>query len=118
MSGAVVWGDRGCSGMAGTYAGAALAGFATPTVQLVVFGAVMLLAAVFMLRPKKESAGGSGRDHPALLIAIEGITVGALTDAYTPYDWSDDYVPSFSSAGPTVEGDPACVKRRDALQPF
>jgi serine protease AprX len=32
------------------------------------------------------------------------ITVGALTDAYTPTDLSDDYIPSFSAAGPTIEG--------------
>jgi subtilisin family serine protease len=32
------------------------------------------------------------------------ITVGALTDAYTPGDWSDDYIPTWSAAGPTFEG--------------
>lgn len=32
------------------------------------------------------------------------ITVGAFTDAYTPEDWSDDYVADFSSSGPTLDG--------------
>lgn len=32
------------------------------------------------------------------------ITVGAFTDAYTPDDWSDDYIADFSSAGPTLDG--------------
>ena len=32
------------------------------------------------------------------------ITVGALTDNYTPYDPSDDRLASFSSTGPTYEG--------------
>src|SRR3546814_2972854 len=32
------------------------------------------------------------------------ITVGALTDSYTPYDVVDDSLASFSSTGPTFEG--------------
>ena len=45
----------------------------------------------------------------ALSIGVPGnnpylITVGSFTDAYTPEDWSDDYIPSFSSAGPTHDG--------------
>ncbi len=32
------------------------------------------------------------------------ITVGALTDNYTPYDGSDDRLASFSGSGPTYEG--------------
>jgi serine protease AprX len=32
------------------------------------------------------------------------ITVGAFTDHYTPYDWSDDYLTPFSAAGPTLDG--------------
>ena len=31
------------------------------------------------------------------------ITVGSLSDNYTPYDPNDDFLASFSSAGPTVE---------------
>jgi serine protease AprX len=32
------------------------------------------------------------------------ITVGALTDSWTPGDERDDYIPDFSSRGPTLEG--------------
>ncbi len=51
---------------------------------------------------------GNGGPNP-MSIGVPGnnpyvITVGAITDAYTPLEWSDDYVPSFSAAGPTVEG--------------
>ncbi len=31
------------------------------------------------------------------------ITVGAVTDSWTPWDRSDDYIPDFSSRGPTPE---------------
>jgi subtilisin family serine protease len=53
------------------------------------------------------AAGNSGPDP--MSIGVPGnvpyaITVGALTDAYTPGDWSDDYIPPFSAAGPTFEG--------------
>jgi serine protease AprX len=53
------------------------------------------------------AAGNTGPDP--MSIGVPGnnpyvITVGALTDAYTPTDWSDDYVPAFSAAGPTHEG--------------
>ena len=53
------------------------------------------------------AAGNNG--PKALSIGVPGnnpylITVGAFTDAYTPFDWSDDYIPSFSSAGPTHDG--------------
>ena len=53
------------------------------------------------------SAGNKGPD--AMKIGVPGnnpyvITVGAMTDNYTPTDPSDDYLASFSAAGPTVEG--------------
>ena len=53
------------------------------------------------------AAGNSGPE--AMTVGVPGnvpyvITVGALTDAYTPGDWSDDYIPPFSAAGPTFEG--------------
>lgn len=53
------------------------------------------------------AAGNSG---PApMSINVPGnnpyiITVGAFTDAYTPGDWSDDSITSFSAAGPTLDG--------------
>ncbi|MFC3121696.1 S8 family peptidase [Agaribacter flavus] len=53
------------------------------------------------------AAGNSGPD--AMTIGVPGntpyvITVGAITDNKTPYNFNDDYVTSFSSAGPTYEG--------------
>jgi len=53
------------------------------------------------------SAGNKGPDP--MSIGVPGnnpyiITVGAMTDNYTPDDKSDDRLTSFSSAGPTVEG--------------
>lgn len=52
----------------------------------------------------------AGNDGPTpLSISSPGnnpyaITVGAFTDAYTPQDWSDDYIADFSAAGPTLDG--------------
>ena len=53
------------------------------------------------------SAGNSGQND--MSITVPGntpyiITVGAITDSYTPFDFSDDRVTTFSSTGPTVEG--------------
>lgn len=53
------------------------------------------------------SAGNTGPD--ALSITVPGnnpyvITVGAISDAYTPLLTGDDFVTSFSAAGPTYEG--------------
>ncbi len=53
---------------------------------------------------------GAGNTGPnPLSIGVPGnvpyvITVGAITDNYTPFDTSDDYIPPFSSAGPTYDG--------------
>jgi serine protease AprX len=52
----------------------------------------------------------SGNEGPdPMTIDVPGnvpyvVTVGALTDNYTPYDGSDDRLASFSSTGPTFEG--------------
>ena len=53
------------------------------------------------------SAGNTGPDP--MTIGVPGnlpyiITVGAMTDRYTPADPSDDRLASFSAAGPTYEG--------------
>ena len=53
------------------------------------------------------SAGNTGPDP--MTIGVPGnvpyvITVGAMTDNRTPEDASDDYLATFSSAGPTHEG--------------
>ncbi len=54
-------------------------------------------------------AAAGNRGSGAMSVGVPGntpyiITVGATTDNGTPYDLNDDYVPTFSSAGPTVEG--------------
>ena len=51
------------------------------------------------------AAGNKGPDP--MSIGVPGnnpyvITVGALSDARTPSDWQDDYVPSFSATGPNL----------------
>lgn len=53
------------------------------------------------------SAGNSGPEP--MTVGVPGnvpyiITVGAMTDNYTPYEPTDDRLASFSSAGPTHEG--------------
>jgi subtilisin family serine protease len=53
------------------------------------------------------AAGNTGPDP--MTIGVPGnvpyiITVGAASDNYTPDDMTDDYLTSFSAAGPTVEG--------------
>ena len=81
----------GIPGMAGTLLGAILGGWVDDSVQLFVFGIVLMLSAAFMVRkawfqkpemqieqntgPKRRSFGLDDR----LLIATEGMAVGALT---------------------------------------
>lgn len=53
------------------------------------------------------SAGNSGPDP--MTIGVPGnvpyiITVGSMTDDYTPFNYLDDKVASFSASGPTPEG--------------
>jgi len=78
----------GFPGMAGAYAGAELAAFVAGAVQLIVFAAVMLLAASKMFRSAAPASGGAGsknetaddeRPRPALRIVIDGLAVGVLT---------------------------------------
>jgi len=54
------------------------------------------------------ASAGNGGPTP-MSIGVPGnipyiITVGAMTDNYTPSDSSDDKLASFSAAGPTIEG--------------
>lgn len=76
----------GSVAMAGTYAGARLAAFFSGSAQLVLFAAVMLLAAYFMLREEKDVAVGLGAVHGHSgsrsfywLIVVEGLAVGVIT---------------------------------------
>lgn len=53
------------------------------------------------------SAGNSGQNDMSITVPGNNpyiITVGAITDSYTPFDFNDDRVTTFSSTGPTVEG--------------
>lgn len=67
----------GIPGMIGTYGGAYISQFVSGIVQLSLFALVMLLAAVFMLRPKKEQTKQQVRHH--VKIIIDGLFVGILT---------------------------------------
>lgn len=87
----------GVVAMAGTYGGARLSVFFSGSAQLVLFAAVMLLAAWFMFRGRSSGAGeadrgaeGKGERHgsgdagvggsmPLGLIVVEGLAVGVLT---------------------------------------
>jgi uncharacterized membrane protein YfcA len=72
----------GLPGMAGTYGGAWLARFVPGTVQLILFAAVMLLAAWMMFRNSKPTSDGTDEPRPrhALWkITLEGLAVGVVT---------------------------------------
>jgi uncharacterized protein len=74
----------GVVAMAGTYLGARLAVYLSGAAQLALFAAVMLVAAVFMLRdqPVAVPVAGSAavaRPLPVALIVAEGLAVGVLT---------------------------------------
>ena len=69
----------GLPGMAGTYAGAWLAGYVSGLLQLAIFAGVMLLASYFMLRPiRVTSVDAMPARHPSKIVA-DGLAVGVLT---------------------------------------
>jgi uncharacterized membrane protein YfcA len=73
----------GVPGMVGTYLGAWLAGFAPGVVQLLLFAAVMLVAAAMMWRRGKatitDGDAPTATTRPVARIALEGLGVGVLT---------------------------------------
>jgi uncharacterized membrane protein YfcA len=76
----------GIPGMFGTFIGAWVGGLATDAIQLVVFGAVLLIAAYSMVRkPKQGDQADADKDaedralSPAWKVAIEGTIVGIVT---------------------------------------
>lgn len=70
----------GLPGMAGTYAGAAIAANVSGTFQLILFSVVMILAAVMMFaNGGKQNKSASIRKHAWWKIALEGIAVGIIT---------------------------------------
>ncbi|WP_155300208.1 sulfite exporter TauE/SafE family protein [Deinococcus kurensis] len=66
----------GLPGMVGTAAGSALSVHLSGGTQLLIFAAVMLVAATLMVRPPPAPGASS---HPAWLTALEGAGVGVLT---------------------------------------
>ncbi|WP_104992589.1 sulfite exporter TauE/SafE family protein [Deinococcus sp. NW-56] len=74
----VLW--FGVPGVVGTYLGAALSVYLSGVVQLLLFAAVMLLAAVMMCRPPKAQPEGQAvPPRSPLKIGAEGLGVGVLT---------------------------------------
>ncbi len=70
----------GTVAMVGTFAGTRLAGFLSGTTQLAIFGVVMLLAAAFMFRGRRDSPAAERRAGAATsLVMLEGLAVGLLT---------------------------------------
>lgn len=77
----------GAFAMVGAYGGAQLAGFFSDAAQLILFAAVMLVAAVFMLRDEEPGEGGENADAPGsyavrrmvIRLAAPGMAVGVVT---------------------------------------
>jgi len=71
----------GVAGMAGAYAGGRLAHFIPGTVLMIGFAAVMVAAAIAMLRGRKDTHAAPERGQlPWLtMIALTGVAVGALS---------------------------------------
>ena len=68
----------GLPGMAGTYGGAILARHVSGSVQLLVFGVVILAAAALMFRPPAPESSPRP-DHPVALVMLQGLAIGVLT---------------------------------------
>lgn len=66
-------------GLAGTYAGARLAALAPGTVQLLVFAAVMALAAYRMWKRSSQPARAASPPRSPWRLALDGLGVGVLT---------------------------------------
>lgn len=69
----------GVPGMAGTWLGAATAAYVSGLFQLALFSAVMLVAAVMMLRGTELDARVAPLPRATWKIAAEGLAVGVLT---------------------------------------
>lgn len=70
----------GAFATAGTWGGTRLASQVSGATQLAVFGVVMLAAAIFMFRGRREPAGDAVAGQGRLgLIAVEALAVGLLT---------------------------------------
>jgi uncharacterized membrane protein YfcA len=68
----------GLPGMVGTYGGAIMATHVSGSVQLLVFGVVILAAAALMFRPPAPD-GSPRTDHAVALVMLQGAAIGVLT---------------------------------------
>ncbi len=69
----------GIPGMAGAFAGAVLAQYVLASVQLIIFGTVMCIAAVMMFKNGAVSSELKSGQSDWWVIALEGLGVGLLT---------------------------------------
>lgn len=69
----------GAAGMAGAYGGGRLGALIPGSWLLTGFGILMLATAVAMIRGRKQSAGATHGELPALKIVAEGVVVGVVT---------------------------------------
>jgi len=69
----------GIPGMAGTYGGAVMAKYVSGSLQLLVFGVVILAAAGLMFRPPAPSEESRHPKHPLFLVILQGASIGILT---------------------------------------
>lgn len=73
----VLW--FGTPGMIGTYAGAFFSQYVSGAIQLFTFAIVMLMAAFFMLKPKKDISHLTFQTRKNSRIVFDGLLVGILT---------------------------------------
>jgi uncharacterized membrane protein YfcA len=69
----------GAPGMAGAFVGAFLAQFVSGAFQLLLFAVIMLVAALFMFRGKREELEQTHERHAWWKIGLEGLAVGVVT---------------------------------------
>jgi hypothetical protein len=69
----------GIPGMIGTYGGASLSQFISGNTQLMIFAAVMIIAAYMMIREKAKDSLKKPSSIPKWILVIEGLVVGVLT---------------------------------------
>ncbi len=70
----------GAAGMAGAYTGGLVSGFIPGSLLLVGFAAIMITAAIAMLRGRRERPGaGSSHAMPTAKVVLEGAGVGFVT---------------------------------------
>lgn len=69
----------GIPGMVGAFGGAWLSRFVSGSFQLLLFSLIMLLAAAFMFRGRRQASAPPARRHPWWKVMIEGTLVGVVT---------------------------------------